>query len=423
MNESISIKMSGAAGKRHQSGKTSARHTLMSALEDILNKETTIDMEEVQKMDAGTQITTLTQAIIDMNTKFVAVHNIINDASDGLEPRITDCDKRTMLISEENKQLRFELDMIKGLFIKSEAENVALKEKVTALSALHMKDNIIINGLCNDENAEDPVESVQVFLEEVMCLEVAQQHIFTARRMGSGVPGKPDIPRPMLVHVHPTLRELIFSNLQNLKGKLNDRQKPYCISKQLPEQWIEEKRQLNSSFQKAKKINENKKDGEQKDEIQIKGRTLYINKVPQKKTFLLAPKPADLFVDRNEQDKLDKIKFTVSVDVEDSGSTFKSYATKLQSITEVKRAYIRVKQIHPSATHIVAAYNMKGGNGFQDDREYGEGHRLLDIISRNTYQNTAVFIVRYHEGPNLGPRRHQLYERVTTEALARTKKL
>ena len=206
---------------------------------------------------------------------------------------------------------------------------------MTALSAMHMRDNIIIHGLCNDESTENPTETLQTFLEEIMCLTIDATHILTAKRTGKGVPGKPDILKPMLATVHPTLRNQIFDNLGNLKDKLNDHGKSYRIFKQMPDQWVEEKRKLGKAVAKAHKTNESKINGEQKDDIQVKNRTLFINKVPQKLTYLNAPKPGDVFVEKGEQDRLDKIKYSVSSTIEEEGSSFQAYALKLQSITEV----------------------------------------------------------------------------------------
>ena len=94
---------------------------------------------------------------------------------------------------------------------------------------------------------------------------------------------------------------------------------------------------------------------------------------------------------------------------------------KLQSLTEVKRSYVKMRQLHPSATHIVGAYSIKNNDGYQDDREYGAGYRILNVINNNAYGNIAVFVVRYHGGHNIGPKRHLLMEKVTVDALARTK--
>ena len=414
--------MSGAAGKRHQSGKTTARIELMSTFEELHNKEDLLNPDNLPSLDSDQKIDLLIEAVRMVNNKFIKVHEMVNDASDGLDPRFTDCEDRVQLMAEENKQLRFELDIVKGLLVKAEEDKKSLKDKVTMLTAQSMKDNIVINGICGDEATEDTAQATQDFLNDKMGLEFPSTQIRSARRFGGYIHGKPEIPRPIRVQVHPDLRELIFANVGKLKGKKNERKRSYNISKQLPEQWMEERRQLNAEVQKVKKANEQKGEDQQKDDITVKNRILYVNRVPQKKVPFPAPGPVDLFPDKTEQDKLDKIKYATSTVVEESGSAFQAFAIKLQSITEVKRAYVRVRQLHPGASHVIAAYSIKSYEGHQDDFEHGASHRLLNVIANNSFNNIAVYVVRYHQGPNLGPKRHQLYEKVATEALARIKK-
>ena len=227
----------------------------------------------------------------------------------------------------------------------------------------------------------------------------------------------------MVATLHPNLRELVLSNLKNLKGKLNSNGKAYKISKQLPDQWVEENRKLKEDLYKAKKRNSEKSDDEQQDTIEIRNRTLYVNKEPVKTSYLKPPSTADLFQEKTEQDRLDKIKYSVSAVQEERGSKFSSYALRVQSLSEVKWAYVHLRQVHPSASHIVAAYSIKNGEGYADDREYAAGHRILNILNTNGHGNTAAFVVRYHDGINLGPRRHILMQKVVTEALSRIKNL
>ena len=413
--------MSGAAGRRHQSGRHSARQNLMSSLVEAINKTEGFTENAIETLQENEKFAKVIQAISNMNDKFEIVHNIINEASDGLDPRTTDCEEKLASLLEENKQLKFELDLLKGMFTKLEAENTSLRDKVTSLSAMHMKENLIIHGICANEDDENPKESVLTFLQEIMCLEVDEQSLLAARRIGKGVPDKPEIPRAIMATMTVTLRDHVLSNAKNLKDKLNDRGKPYQIKKHLPDEWNEERRQLNAQISKAKKSNEKKQEGEQLDEILVRNRTLYINKVPQCKTYLKAPKPADVFVDKMEQEKLDRIKFSTSTMAEKEGSNFQAFAIKAQSMTEIRRAYIRVRQPHPAASHIIAAYNIKNGDGYQDDREFGAGYRLADHLAANGHHNMAVFAARYRDGLNLGPGRYKLYSQVTTKTLVRIK--
>ena len=412
--------MSGAAGKRHPTGKNHIRATLMSSLEEMMNREELINSQDFDVADDAGKIQLMKVAFEGVNDRFVAVHNIINDASDGLDPRVTDSDERITGLIEDNKQLRFELDILKGMFSKMETENSNLRHKVTALSAMTMKNNIIINGLTtSDESKEKPIDTVTEFLAKTMEVQHEKADILHARRLGMGL--NPASTRPMLVTMTTKLRDTVMSKTSNLKDKTNAAGKYYRVSRQLPDQWAEENRKLREDVTKAKKVNLQKDATQEPDVIEVKKRVLYVNKKPQRKTYLEAPTAVDLFPDKNEQDKLDKIKFSSSSTMEEQGSTFTAYAQKVQSITEVRRAYVKVRQLHPSATHVVAAYSLKNCDGYQDDKEYGAGYRALNVINVNNYASIAVFIVRYHQGPNIGPKRHILMEKVEIEALARTK--
>ena len=413
--------MSAAAGKRHQSGRN-PRQILMASLLDKLNAESEerLDIEKLRAVDDEQKFELIVNAVEAVNAKFLTVHSMVNDASDGLDPRTGDCEERVLKLTDENKQLRFELDMLKGLFIKMEMENTNLRRKVTTLTAKSMSSNILITGLCGDETTENPTEVVIEFLEEKLDLDFSHDSIKTARRIGN-FSLKPEFPRTMMIQVNESLMDLIMSNKKKLRGKKNMHKKEYRISRQLPDEWNEENRQLYSQVTKTKKQNDDKTDDQEKDEIVVRRRTLYVNKVPQKKIHLQAPTAAEIFVDKTEQDKMDKIKFCASTGIEENGSQFTAFAIKLQSLTETKRAYTRLRQLHSSAAHIVAAYSFKNWDGFQDDREFGEGHRLLRILTDNQHNNVAIFVVRYHNGPNLGPRRHILYAKAAHEALARIK--
>ena len=242
-----------------------------------------------------------------------------------------------------------------------------------------MKDNIIIHGLVADEHNETPTTTVEEFLQDKMELEFHTSQIITARRMGIPSPN-PTTPRMMLVTLRSDLKDLIMSNLAKLKGKKNTNDKGYRIQKQLPESWTEENRQLRAAVQTAKKANDAKTDEQEKDHIQVRNCVLYMNKVAQKKQYLKAPPAVDMFPDQAEQDKLDKIKFSASATTDDNGSSFTAFALKVSSMTEVRRAYVKLKQLHPSASHIVASYAFKNFEGFQDDREYGAGYRILEKV-------------------------------------------
>ena len=140
--------------------------------------------------------------------------------------------------------------------------------------------------------------------------------------------------------------------------------------------------------------------------------------MPQKK-ILNAPKTQDLFPEKGEQDKIDKMKLYSSTTKIEEGSTFVAHALKTQSLTEIKREYVKVKQSHPQASHVMAAFVCKNMEGHQDDREYGASVKMLQEIKTQNATNICVFVVREYSGVHIGPCRHTIIRNVLNEAIAK----
>ena len=389
----------------------------MLTLEEIFNKEVLINEDELAKADMEKKIEMLHQAILNVNNKFANVHRIINNKEDGLHPRLADEETTTTALAEENKSLRHELDIAKGLIAKQDFEISALHNKVTQLTARSMRNNLMIGGLL-EEDGEDPKETVREFLTEQMLLEVNFDQIQAAHRLGRTMIHK-DRPRYMVVRLHPELKDLILSKKKTLKGKKNSQQRFYSIKTQIPDEWEQQRKELNKAIQKAYEENENKDETQEPDRIEVKNRTLYVNKVPHKKTMLLPPKVSEIFPERPEQDKINRMKLYTSTRKEENGSSFIAHALKTQSFTEVRGGYVKLKQMYPHAPHILAAYIINNNQGNQDDREYGASVRILDEVTTQKITNLCVYIGREYEGAHIGPKSHTLIQNAAREAIAK----
>ena len=141
-----------------QSVDTRARLTLMASLETAINNILLLDHKEFNKSDdLETEVDLIVDTLDKINSRFEMFHNMVNDASDGLDTRVkTSVDhtkenaERVELLKKENKQLRFELEIIKNVIFKQDADIDAVRNKVTDLTACSMKDNITISSILND---------------------------------------------------------------------------------------------------------------------------------------------------------------------------------------------------------------------------------------------------------------------------------
>ena len=96
-----------------------------------------------------------------------------------------------------------------------------------------------------------------------------------------------------------------------------------------------------------------------------------------------------------------------------NGSTFYAYATAADNFEHIKKVYTAIKGEHLSASHVMCGYRIFGAKFFSlqdysNDGEYSGGKVILDQIKAAKIWNMAVFVVRYHEGPNLGKLRLQI---------------
>ena len=104
-----------------------------------------------------------------------------------------------------------------------------------------------------------------------------------------------------------------------------------------------------------------------------------------------------------------------------NGSTFYAYAVQANNFEKIKETYQIIKEEHISATHVMCGYRVFGTRhynlqDFSNDGEHSGGRTILEKLRSAKVWNMAVFIVRYHEGPNLGRLRLEIIGDLTSES-------
>ena len=144
---------------------------------------------------------------------------------------------------------------------------------------------------------------------------------------------------------------------------------------------MEQNREIQDNVKIQKELDKSLPPG-QRSKIEVKNKTVIVDGHATEKQ-LLPPQPMEMFADKLERDKHDKIKFAVSDTNSLQGSEFIAFAFKTGQFNEVKRAYHKIRTLHPSVDHIIAAYNLKNVSGYQDDEEYGASSKLLKYLKEN----------------------------------------
>ena len=85
-------------------------------------------------------------------------------------------------------------------------------------------------------------------------------------------------------------------------------------------------------------------------------------------------------------------------------SKFYSFALPVKDIEEFKTRLEQLRKANPKAKHIVYAYRIGMNSKSTDDREPKgtAGRPLLELLMKKNLVNTAIIVVRYYGGVQLG---------------------
>lgn len=348
------------------------------------------------------------------------MHSKINDSATfqaNTEQRLSDLEKKQLhdaqevaSVNEIVQQYQVKVDILSDVVIRQQTEIDDLKTQMLEAQARGMRCNITIHGI-PERAHENCLSSVNQFIVEKLQIKDKLIPIEQAYRYGSGKT------RPILVMLrHWSDKALIFQHVSNLKGLRHDGAAVF-VSSQLPEALNEKRRKVNSYMAANKK-----KPVDQKLPYSVKqGELLFNNKVVSPKVW--TPRPRELLkLTDPELDQINDIRLIAGVTEEEGSCTFRGYAAKATSHTEVNDAYKKIKLMHGEATHIACAYRLKSckppydADGC-DDREYGASRVLLQEIHDTGVSDVAVFMVRYYGGKKLGPRRFELMKKTVSSAI------
>ena len=207
--------------------------------------------------------------------------------SDGLDMRMELCqkqvDENTKSLDEWNKNkdqfdgIVEDVTVMKGLLQKYSNQLDILNDKVVALTARNMQQNIMINGL-SEVGEENCKQVVIKFLSQVMDTTVEPSEVLVAHRIGQ----KGKKPRLMVVRCTEELKTRVLQNTKNLKDKKNSHGDSYYVNKQQPDKINEQQCEIRENIRHLKE-SEAHLPIDQRAKIEIRGGVLYTNKEPQKK--------------------------------------------------------------------------------------------------------------------------------------------
>ena len=414
-----------------------------SGMEDPGKGKAVSDFIPQDLFDKGDQNQKLSSIITSLNKLHTKLDNINNDLyrdKEGLWPRLETVEETMESAQDSSEAVKFEVAVLKNVVSKQERQIEQLLDKVDDLTARQMSDNITISGLDNpiidqdeeqeEQDDQDPrvgprpkakkvencLNTVSTFLTEMLELQFSEDDILDAHRVGTS---DGSYQRLMVVRCVPRLKKSILANSNKLAKKTNSAGKAIYINQQMPEVQVANRKEISKNIKEIRSNNSGKPI-KLRTQYYIKNRKLHVDGYPVEKN-VLPPTVEELLPDEQEQEKMEKIKLWYSEPRQEKGNVFIAIATKVSSVVEVKRAYRRVRQMYPSASHVALGYDCNHVKGNQDDREHAAGLCIQQTIEDANISNRAIFVVRNASPHKIGAKRFKIIADVTTEVITKIK--
>jgi putative IMPACT (imprinted ancient) family translation regulator len=129
-----------------------------------------------------------------------------------------------------------------------------------------------------------------------------------------------------------------------------------------------------------------------------------------------------LTVDAQTVDVMTNINFYASDTITQKGSSFQAFVSPAPKMQDAHYAYLAISRFPgvAAASHIVSAY-LIGGNVFDyhDDRDWGLGRYVYELIEEQKFDNVIVFLARDYGGTHLGKARFDIINTTVTQALSK----
>ena len=324
-------------------------------------------------------------------------------------------DRGTMITDQKLEYQDFEIRLLKNIVIRQEQQIQLLQSRQSAAYQRELKPNMLINGILpvEEENREVLIKAVQTFFKEVMKIEQVIQ-IEDAYRIGKGNP------QTVLIKLqYYADKALIYTNSSHLKGKTNEKKKPYFIK----DDTTEEQDEVRKYYHGLVKENEEQPDEAKKfTTVKINKGKIFVNNSAIKQKVHAPTSAGVLRKSEQEYEKVKSFKLIRGLEHEEKQLEFFSYAFKAKTVDEVRKAYDKIKIKYADGTHISCAYRLDDPFGpyrqeYIDDGDFGIGREILNVLKTKKVTQAGVFIIRHFGGTHLGARHFTIAETLANGAV------
>ena len=258
------------------------------------------------------------------------------------------------------------------------------------------------------------MKQVKGFFTDVMEIQEEVQ-IADAYRVGN----KRTVDRPVMVKLKkPEDKLLIFKNASKSQGNMNARKKLYFVENNLDQEAAESRKVYRDL------VKENKQDSDvQKLRIQLRGDKLIVNNTIVEKHIHSPTVQEILKITDEDKGRVMNAKLIPTKEYQEQNSDYYTYIQKVAVPSQVQDGLLKLCLKHGDATHVSCAYRLENATGpfnqeVHDNKEYGAGRTILNVIKKKGLKNICIYIVRYFGRNRLGRRRFKILEMLTDSAIS-----
>ena len=339
---------------------------------------------------------TLNNLVLKFDSQTEEINTLKNDiyARDGIEDRLqavtVETEDQTSMITElkdQNARLVSELNLMKSYVVHLESRLDSQQNQISSLVERSMRENAIVTGLKERHNENTKAE-VLTLIKTTLKIE-KDIKIDRAHRIGS--PANTNSPRPIVVKFHDyTDREYVINWAKTLNRQNKETLSGIYINPQFPDDMRECRKRL---------IQVQKDYKEKEVETHIKGNSLIFNRSGAKYAEKVCiPKAAEI-LDMTVS-KHGKFNISSSDTTSDSNHSYCASAARTTTYAEVREASRQILQSPVSANTyntLVYRFTDKDGrihDGYDDDRDYGTGSRILTYLKENDVTDVTIISSR-----------------------------
>lgn len=243
---------------------------------------------------------------------------------------------------------------------------------------------------------EDMTQSVLKFLASKLKLSIPKDDIIQSYRL------RPKIERRNRLLFFQCDKKWSLIIKENAK-LIKDNDQRLSITQQIPDGLIAQRGKIGEELKKIKDQNKGKEQKDKKRYTVKQGQVFIGDEMVEDKVSV--PTVMELFPIEEDQIDLDNIQILQAPVMAHSKSQFFGMATHASDLNFVKQIYIRAKQDHAAADHIIMAFVAGDDSGQQDDGEHRAGKRLLKFMLDQNLKDMVVMVARYYGGIHLGAAR------------------